>query len=508
MVKQINQRSPAPRRAVVITTAFVVFVCLTLLGIDAWLALRGRSQEIRQVTIASSNLAAAVAQQTDSMFSEVGNILTGIVYELERNEISTASLERLQPGLVNQATITQHIHDLFVFDAQGRWLVTSQAELLAGASNADREYFLHHQTSTSAAVFVGKPVVSRSSGAWILPISKRFNDSNGQFAGVVLATIKVDYLRQLMGDFDIGQHGALALMSENGLILVRRPYAATDLGRNISGSATYRNAMQQAWGTFETVSSLDGVERLVSYRHLKNHPMFVTVALSRHEMLQNWRATTYFQTAWILLLCVVTALAGTFVVRSVRERLQVEMRLGHTRDELTDANARLTELARYDGLTSLANRRYFDETLDQAFAQAARSHLPLALVMIDVDHFKAYNDFYGHPQGDRCLQQVAQAVQAAARRPRDFVARYGGEEIAMILPDTDAQGAQVVAEAARAAVAALEVVHATSDLGYVSISAGVAVHFPGTALERPQDLLQAADGALYRAKKAGRNRVL
>jgi diguanylate cyclase (GGDEF)-like protein len=508
MVKHLNLNTAAPRRAVVITTAFVIFVCLALLGVDAWLALRTRVQEMRQVTVASSNLAAAVSQQMDSMFSEVGNILTGIVYELERSEIGVNSLGHLQPVLVNQATITRHIHDLFVFDAQGRWLVTSQADFQAGATNADRDYFIHHRSDPSAAAFIGKPVLSRSSGVWVIPVSKRFNDSNGQFAGVVLATIEVEYLRQLISEFDIGQYGALALMSKNGLILVRRPYVAADLGRNIAGSVTYQNSMEHGWGTFETISSLDGVERLVSYRHLKNHPMFVTVALSKHEMLQNWRATTSFQTAWILLLCGVTALAGTYVVRSVRERLRVEVRLGHTRDELTDANARLMELARYDGLTSLANRRYFDETLDQAFAQAARSRLPLALVMIDVDHFKAYNDLYGHPQGDRCLQQVAQAVQAAARRPRDFVARYGGEEIAMILPDTDAQGAEVVAETARAAVAALDLAHAGSDIGYVSISAGVAVHVPGVALQRSQDLLGAADGALYRAKKAGRNTVL
>jgi hypothetical protein len=114
MIEQINLKPTAPRRAVVITTAFVIFVCLALLGIDAWLALRARAQEIRQVTVASSNLAAAVAQQTDSMFSEVGNILTGIAYELERGDVSAASLEHLQPVLVNQATVTQHIHDRWI----------------------------------------------------------------------------------------------------------------------------------------------------------------------------------------------------------------------------------------------------------------------------------------------------------------------------------------------------------------------------------------------------------
>ena len=120
------------------------------------------------------------------------------------------------------------------------------------------------------------------------------------------------------------------------------------------------------------------------------------------------------------------------------------------------SNTRLAQLASYDGLTGLANRRHFDEVAQRAFAESCRSGQPLSLVMIDVDHFKQYNDLYGHPEGDRCLQQVAQAIQSAARRPLDFVARYGGEEMVMVLPNTDGPGGWVVAEAARLAVAGLE----------------------------------------------------
>jgi diguanylate cyclase (GGDEF)-like protein len=508
MLSHINPATASPRRTVVAATLFVVFVCLALLAIDAWLALRARDQEIRQATVANTNLAAAVSQQMDSMFSEVGNILGGITYELERSDIDATSLGRLQPVLVNQATVTQHIHDLFVYDAQGAWLVTSQARIPASANNADREYFIHHRSNPSLATFVGKPVVSRSTGVWVIPVSKRFNDSEGRFAGVVLATIKVDYVSRLISEFEIGRHGALAVSRNDGTILVRRPFAVEDLGKTIAGSEIYRASMQQSRGTLQTISPLDGVERLVSYRHMNSHQMLVAVAVSKQEMLQNWRATTSFQTGWILALCLITGLAGAHVVRSVRERLKVELSLGRTRDELTRANARLSELARHDGLTALANRRYFDEMLDIAWAQAARSQQPLALVMIDVDHFKRYNDLYGHLQGDQCLQKVAQAVQSAARRPRDFVARYGGEEMAMILPDTDARGAAVVAEAARKAVADLRLPSAGSVNAFVSISAGVAVHLRGQDRQSPQALLREADSALYAAKEAGRNAVV
>ena len=507
MKQRIKSRHKTPQRTVLISTLFVVFVCLALIGIDIWLALRARSQEIGQATLANTNLVASVAQQMDSMFSETSNVLSGITSELERNDVTPTSLERLQPVLVNQAMLTQHIHDIFVYDAQGNWLVTSRAAMLDAINSADREYIIHHRSNPSAATFIGNPMLSRSAGVWVIPVSKRFNDAAGQFAGVVLATIKVEHVKQLISEFEIGQQGALALSNNDGVIMVRRPFVVEDLGKTIAGSAIHKASLKQVWGTLDTVSPVDGVERLVSFRHLKNHPMLVAVALSKHEMLKNWRATTYFQTAWILVICAFTGLAGAYVVRSVRERLQVELSLGHTRDELTHANARLSELARYDGLTALANRRYFDEMLDKAFAQSVRSGEALALVMIDVDHFKRYNDLYGHPQGDDCLQKVAQAIQGAGRRPRDFVARYGGEEMVMILPDTDLQGAAVVAEVARSAVAELGLPHVGSAIGHVSVSIGVALYIPSQDTLVPSDLLKAADIALYKSKERGRNTV-
>jgi diguanylate cyclase (GGDEF)-like protein len=241
---------------------------------------------------------------------------------------------------------------------------------------------------------------------------------------------------------------------------------------------------------------------------MRDHPMIVAVAASKQEMLQQWRATTLLQTGWILMLCGFIGTAGGYLVRSVRRRLAVELSLGRTRDELTDANTQLAQLARLDSLTGLANRRSFDEVLSKAFAESRRSRQPLSLVMLDVDHFKRYNDVYGHPEGDRCLQEVAHAVMSAARRPRDFVARYGGEEMAMVLPDTDAEGAAVVAEAARVAVSDLRLAHTGSPIGYVSISAGVAVYFHNGHCSDAQGLLQLADNALYEAKEAGRNRIL
>ncbi|RYF33081.1 MAG: GGDEF domain-containing protein [Cytophagaceae bacterium] len=230
--------------------------------------------------------------------------------------------------------------------------------------------------------------------------------------------------------------------------------------------------------------------------------------MSKHEILREWRENTLIQTLWITVLCLITGLAGAMVIRLVRQRMRVEIDLSKTRDELTKANERLAQLASFDSLTGLANRRAFDEILERSFAEAWRSGQPLSLVMIDVDRFKEYNDLHGHPEGDKCLQQVARAIQTAVRRPLDFVARYGGEEMVMVLPNTDAAGAFSIAEAARYAVEAMHIPHSVNPLREVTVSIGVAFWTFNSAIQTIEDLIRNADQALYQAKANGRNKVV
>jgi diguanylate cyclase (GGDEF)-like protein len=168
---------------------------------------------------------------------------------------------------------------------------------------------------------------------------------------------------------------------------------------------------------------------------------------------------------------------------------------------------RYVKLALTDALTGIANRRKFDETLEHEWGRARREGTSLAIVMIDVDYFKAFNDHYGHQAGDLCLQQIAHALADCIRRPGDLFARYGGEEFVAVLPSTDLTGATVLAERLRAALAHLKVAHGESSLGHVSLSAGVAAAFATDDLSAA-DLLARADAALYDAKIAGRNRVV
>jgi len=170
---------------------------------------------------------------------------------------------------------------------------------------------------------------------------------------------------------------------------------------------------------------------------------------------------------------------------------------------------RLHALSIEDRLTGLANRRRFDEVLDIALRRARREEQPVSLIMIDVDYFKAFNDRYGHVAGDECLKMVAQAVDAAVKRPADLAARYGGEEFAVVLPSTDLEGAVGVAEEIRARVCALRIPHAGSgvaDTDFVTLSAGVAVTSQAD-VTHPEELIQSADALLYQAKGEGRNRV-
>jgi diguanylate cyclase (GGDEF)-like protein len=171
------------------------------------------------------------------------------------------------------------------------------------------------------------------------------------------------------------------------------------------------------------------------------------------------------------------------------------------------ANAALKEITMEDGLTGLANRRRFDLNLVQEFKRAVRSNLPLGVVLIGLDHFQAYNERYGRAAGDECLWRVAEAIKAIPRRPGDVLARYGGEEIAVLLPLADENGAARVAAVLLETVQVLRMEHEGSETGFVTISCGTAAFTGLQGLNNPFELVRRADRALYMAKNEGRNRV-
>jgi diguanylate cyclase (GGDEF)-like protein len=214
----------------------------------------------------------------------------------------------------------------------------------------------------------------------------------------------------------------------------------------------------------------------------------------------------YIQAVHLLVTDEENALLVSEVSRSNRE-------LAAANESLAAANKKLAAIAGTDGLTGVPNRRTFDESFEMEVCSAQRTAASdpstiadLALLMIDIDWFKGYNDRYGHQAGDKCLRHVAQILAFGCSRPRDVLARYGGEEFVAILPHTDLNGATAVAEGLRGAVEALGLEHAASAFGVVTVSVGVAI-CSGDKTATPADLFRRADEALYIAKHAGRNRV-
>ena len=196
-----------------------------------------------------------------------------------------------------------------------------------------------------------------------------------------------------------------------------------------------------------------------------------------------------------------------YPIKELEERYQVLSRLVEGRTaELEEANLRLADLSFRDGLTGLANRRHLDETLATEWARARRQGDSLAILMIDVDFFKRFNDRYGHPAGDRCLIDIAEVLLGTTRRAGDLAARYGGEEFVIIAPSTGLDRARLLAEEIRLAVEKLDLPHADSAHGKVTISVGVVAMVPADEL-CAEELLRRSDNALYRAKEHGRNRV-
>ena len=204
---------------------------------------------------------------------------------------------------------------------------------------------------------------------------------------------------------------------------------------------------------------------------------------------------------------VFTLMANYALERDGRRHYLLSLRRKHVLHDLGDVQRRLEKLARMDALTGLYNRRHFHDYLAQVWQRARHGGQEVALIMVDVDHFKKYNDRYGHPAGDQCLSRVAQAMLDSLRRPGDLVARLGGEEFIAVLPDTDAATALKAAERIREAVVALGIVHEDSDTApMVTVSLGVC-----SARGKPEladtDLIAMVDAALYQAKRAGRNRA-
>ncbi|WP_437883198.1 sensor domain-containing diguanylate cyclase [Pseudomonas sp. LRF_L74] len=477
-------------------------------AIVGWLSWAAYGVQLRESQIETANLASALARQAGDTLKKADTVLIDLTERVRVDGQMEAQRDRLQRLMQTYVSEQAELQGLFVYDAQGEWLVTSFGKIPPGANNADREYFIYHRNDPDdRAPHVGPPIRSRTTGQWVIPLSRRLEDAQGRFAGVILATISIDYFRNFYATFDVRRNGSISLVRSSGEILVRMPFDERQIGMDLSKGVIFRQLLPNSpVGNVILPSQIDGMVRLCSYRALQHYPLIVVTALARDDVLAKWWRDSIVQLLVVVALCATLGLAGFYLIRLIKHGQQAQAELLATRDALCNSNTRLEQLALEDDLTRLANRRRFMQALHDEFARAYRTQRPMALVILDVDHFKQYNDIYGHANGDDCLQQVAQVIRSAQKRPGDLAARYGGEEFCLLLPETDLPGARQVAERVLTDLAARNIDHAGSPLRRVSLSAGVYASVPDDCLD-PQGVIRKADAALYAAKAAGRNQV-
>lgn len=483
-----------------LTASFLLLVLLTFIAVEGWRAWRDYRQAYAMARDSVTNLARATAQHAEDAIRQVDVMTDALSERVEGDGIEHIDVPRIHALLQQQARLMPQLHGIFIYGPDGNWIVTDKDAVPDGANNADRDYFIYHRTHDDRNVRIGTVVESRSTNELIIPISRRLNNPDGSFAGVLLGTIRVNYFVNYYGDFKIDDRGALVLAMRDGTILVRRPFDASVLGQSLAQSEIFTTYLPKSnEGVAEVKAVVDGTHRLYGYRALSTYPLVVEAGLSRESFVGPWKRDLL--KTGLVLLALIGGLAGFgfVVLHQLRQRMAME-------NEIRRSHQAVRDMALTDSLTGLGNRRKLDMLLTQEIGRARRQGTTLALIMIDVDYFKRFNDTYGHSAGDDCLQQVGQAIQGVLKRPADLAIRYGGEEFIVLLPDTDAKGANNLADALLDNIRALGIVHKDHPQGRVTASAGIAIAIPASEEVTAAGMIKTADGFLYMAKDQGRDR--
>ena len=301
--------------------------------------------------------------------------------------------------------------------------------------------------------------------------------------------MQLSYFAQLFKNVKLGPEGSITPSHMDGTVLMRWPFKEKYIGINLGRTKLYQELAVSRAGRFETDAATDGVNRLVVYSRIAGLPLVVAIGQSTKDIYANWGEFAFGVSFMIALLCM--------VAEGLAMYLMSELNRHH------NAETKLATLAAIDALTGLSNRRNFNMKIAGEWQRAMREKTPRALLMLDADNLKTYNDVHGHQAGDALLKSVGVAIISAIERGGDMGARYGGDEFAVLLPGTSTDGAARVTEKICQAFAEF----CTRDgIAGAGLSIGVACLTPGAA-ERFDDLVKLADLALYRAKHLGRNRT-
>jgi diguanylate cyclase (GGDEF)-like protein len=477
--------------------AFVVVVCMAIMALEGWRDWIEQREGLVRVQSTMATLSHSLVRHAEDTFEIADAVVVDLVDRVSSADWSSARMVRLRDFLTERIKTLPRLKSLAIYGADGMLMTSSLEQEPPGVDASGLQFFEHHRAHDGPGWFFGPFIHDPLDGRWALTLSRRFNEPGGGFGGVVVASIDPRYFSDYYSAFDLGEHGSLALFTSTGLLVARYPSIESVVGANGSQDPLFTEYLPRSRaGTYSYRSTIDGVDRLGGYRIGDTFPVVVLAASGRDEALDVWYRGFLYRVVAVAVLVTLIAVLGWSLARQLRRRDRAE--------------AELAVLAATDGLTGLANRRTFDSHLESEWLRAAREDTPLSLLLVDIDCFKAFNDAYGHQAGDHCLQSVARVLEDAARRPGDLVARYGGEEVAILLPVTSARGAARLAEAIRIGVESLALPHRhCTPAGVVTISIGAATLFPASEPMTigPKDLIAMADRALYGAKLDGRNRV-
>ncbi len=491
-----------PRHAIKWLLSLSAAITLGLLGSGAALLLDARHDAWRQARQASDNLTVTLARDIASNIEMFDLALLSAMEASRLPGIDQASPEIRQMAMFGMTAGTAYLGALLIVGPDGNIVANSTGYRLPPRNFADREWFLAHRDRPDLGLFISRPFASRlRNGDPAIAISRRLSGPDGSFAGVVSDALRLAYFKDLFDKLNLGNAGSITLFRDDGRVLMRRPFRPGDIDADLGQSHTFLQ-MTGGAGTFADRAALDGVLRLYTYRRVGDLPLVLTVAIAVDDVYAAWTRKALGIGAVLSILCCSTmGLCLLF-------RAELMRRTG-AETALRAAAERLRVMATTDALTGLSNRRAFEDALSHEWLRSVRSEHPIALLLLDADCFKLFNDRYGHPAGDTVLRQVARCIKAGVLRPADTCARYGGEEFVVLLPETDLPGAAVVAERIRASFADLNIPHEDSPHRRATVSVGVAMAWPGPGPGgSPAALVQQADLALYQAKATGRNRVV
>ena len=438
------------------------------------------------------------------------------------------------------------IRSLMIVGGDGR-IQCSTNNMFVGLDLSDRPYLIKARENRD---FVFSDyILARPTNTPIVMAAYPVSVSNPDSDAVVLAGVNLDWMSKIMSNLGSRPGVTAVLVDSSGTVLAAPADQASMIGRPLDTVPLLSAIAEKAIGSNQPQGSLsfkavDGSKRMVTYARIAGTQSRLIISIDESHVsaaINREIRTAYLQLAFVCLFVLLGALVaaekliiqpiemmaamakrfgqGEWSVRAARKSLPAEFvplarafnamaaQLGKRERELVATNDRLTVMASIDMLSGLANRRGFQSRLDFEWMKAQQHDSELSLLMIDVDHFKLFNDTYGHPEGDACLSRLGETLSAVAGETNGFAGRYGGEEFCLLLPNTDTKRALEIGEMVRTAVQNLAMPHCTSSFLTVTASVGVASTKPNEK-QQPGDLVEAADAALYAAKHRGRNTVV